>query len=75
MKQFHEAIKAYIEIEIETLRKLNVDTINDALNLLLETQKALRQVYIFGNGGSSATASHFKNDFGKGISEFITIQI
>ena len=29
-----------------------------------------RNIYIFGNGGSSATASHFQNDFNKGISEY-----
>jgi D-sedoheptulose 7-phosphate isomerase len=26
-------------------------------------------IYIFGNGGSAATASHFVNDFNKGVSE------
>lgn len=31
--------------------------------------KQERNIYIFGNGGSSATASHFQNDFNKGVSE------
>lgn len=68
---FKKDIRDYITLEIETLKKLDVDLINDALNLLLETAKAHKRVYIFGNGGSSATASHIANDFGKGISEYI----
>lgn len=61
----------YINYEIETLRKLDVNAINEAMNLLLETRKKKGRIYIFGNGGSSSTASHFQNDFNKGISEHI----
>lgn len=64
----HE-IRAYIECEINTVRQLDVDAINDALNLLEATREAGGHIYIFGNGGSAATASHFQNDFNKGISE------
>ncbi len=28
-------------------------------------------MYVFGNGGSAATASHMQNDFNKGVSEWI----
>ena len=69
--EFQNDIKRYIACEIETLQKLDVEAINDALNLLMETQKNHKRIYIFGNGGSSATASHFQNDFGKGVSEWI----
>lgn len=68
---FKNNIKNYIACEIETLQKLDVFAINDALNLLMETAKNHKRIYIFGNGGSSATASHFQNDFGKGISEYV----
>ena len=64
-------IKDYISYEIETLNKIDIDAINDALNLLMKTAKKHKRIYVFGNGGSSATASHFQNDFGKGISEYI----
>lgn len=37
----------------------------------METAKNHKRIYIFGNGGSSATASHFQNDFGKGVSEYV----
>lgn len=69
MNNYKNEIKAYIEHEIETLQKLDVEAINDAMNLLLETMENGNTVYVFGNGGSSATASHFQNDFNKGVSE------
>lgn len=68
---YEQDIKAYIACEIETLQKLDIVAINEALNLLMETAKAHKRIYIFGNGGSSATASHFQNDFGKGVSEYV----
>lgn len=69
MKDYRKEIAAYIDHEVETLRALDKDAINDALNLLLETMEKGNTVFVFGNGGSSATASHFQNDFNKGVSE------
>ena len=66
---FKNEIGTYLEHEIETLRALDVEAINVALNLLLEAFENGNTIYIFGNGGSSATASHFQNDFNKGVSE------
>lgn len=66
---YQEEIKDYIRLEIEILGKLDVEAINDAMNLLYDTMQKESNIYIFGNGGSSATASHFQNDFNKGISE------
>lgn len=62
-------IKDYIRLEREILEKMDIEAINDALNLLHDTMQKEGTIYIFGNGGSSATASHFQNDFNKGISE------
>lgn len=69
MINYTEQIQDYLAKEIEILKKLDVNAINTALNLLLETMETGSTVYIFGNGGSSATASHFQNDFNKGVSE------
>ena len=69
MINYTEQIRDYLAKEIEILNKLDVNAINAALNLLLETMETGSTVYIFGNGGSSATASHFQNDFNKGVSE------
>lgn len=68
---YQNEIKDYIKNEIETLEKLDVEQINAALNLLRETQENGNTVYVFGNGGSSSTASHFQNDFNKGVSEHL----
>ena len=64
-------IKDYISLEIETLKKLNVEDINKAMNLMDDTRKAGGTIFVFGNGGSSATASHYQNDFNKGVSEYL----
>ncbi|MCI8466464.1 MAG: SIS domain-containing protein [Lachnospiraceae bacterium] len=69
--EFQNSIRDYIAYEIEILQKLNVEAINETLNLLLEAQKNHNKIYVFGNGGSSATASHFQNDFGKSVSEYV----
>ena len=66
-------IKDYIALEIEILKKLDVEQINAALNLLNETREKKGRIYICGNGGSAATASHFQNDFNKGVSEYIDV--
>lgn len=67
-------VKEYIAREIEVLQALDADAISDALNLLEETRLRGGTIYIFGNGGSAATASHFQNDFNKGISEHTDIK-
>ena len=69
MKNYTNEITAYLEQEIMVLRSLDTEAINRALNLLLETFERGNTVFVFGNGGSSATASHFQNDFNKGVSE------
>lgn len=66
-------IQNYIALEIEILNKLDVEQINAALNLLNETRQRKGRIYICGNGGSAATASHFQNDFNKGVSEYIEV--
>lgn len=64
-------IKDYIDLERSILEKLDVNEIDRALNLLVETLNNEGTIYIFGNGGSSSTASHFVNDFNKGVSEHL----
>lgn len=69
MKDYTREIKVYLEHEIATLQALDVTAINEALNLLLTAFEGGNTVFVFGNGGSSATASHYQNDFNKGVSE------
>lgn len=47
---------------------LDRDQINDVMNTLLKAYENENTIYIFGNGGSASTASHFVCDFNKGVS-------
>ena len=69
MRDYTGEIQDYLAHEVGTIQALDVESINSALNLLEEAFEQESTVYIFGNGGSSATASHFQNDFNKGVSE------
>jgi D-sedoheptulose 7-phosphate isomerase len=51
-----------------TLDKMNIQQINTVMHKLIEVYQRGGFIYIFGNGGSAATASHFVNDFNKGVS-------
>lgn len=67
---YSDLINEYIQNEIETLKKIDTECVSDAVTALVEALNAERTIYIFGNGGSAATASHFQGDFNKGISEY-----
>lgn len=71
MNNYIEDIKAYIELEKEAIDKIDIEAINSAMNMIIEAYEGKHTIYIFGNGGSAATASHFQNDFNKGISEYV----
>jgi D-sedoheptulose 7-phosphate isomerase len=52
----------------ETLKKLDIQVIEQFVDALLQARDTENTVFIFGNGGSAATASHVTGDFLKGIS-------
>ena len=64
-------IKAYVELETRALQNLDTSEINELLDALDEARRRGATVYIMRNGGSAATASHFANDFNKGVSEHL----
>ena len=64
-------IKNYIDLEISVLQKLDREEISALMNELEETRLHGATVYIMGNGGSGATASHFANDFNQGLSQHL----
>lgn len=65
---YRNEIDNYIKREIEVLNKLDIESINDVINELEDARERNADIYIFGNGGSAATASHFCCDFNKGVS-------
>lgn len=68
MKNYESDIKKYYKELAETMKKLDYAEISKAMNALVECYENGGTVYVFGNGGSSATASHMVCDFNKGVS-------
>lgn len=56
----------YFEILKRNLDNINREKIEKIVDLLFQAWKNEQQVFIIGNGGSAATASHFACDLGKG---------
>ena len=59
-------IKQYVEELKATLDRLPGESIQDVIGVLHYARLHDKQVFILGNGGSAATASHFACDLGKG---------
>jgi D-sedoheptulose 7-phosphate isomerase len=63
-----EAISAYLTEMQSTLSNLPIDSIERVVRLLREARSHKKRVFLFGNGGSAATASHLACDLAKGTS-------
>ena len=68
---YTEELKKYLELEIKVIESLNLEDINKVMNVLEEARLNNKRIFICGNGGSAATASHFAGDFNKGLSEIL----
>jgi D-sedoheptulose 7-phosphate isomerase len=53
---------------IDTLNRLDRAGLNLFIEKILSTYRAGKTIFVFGNGGSGDTASHFCGDFNKGVS-------
>lgn len=67
---YKEKIRNYFEELKRVIDTVNLDDMNTFMNMLEETRKAGRRVFICGNGGSGATASHFTCDYIKGVNYY-----
>jgi len=61
-----QTIKDYLSQVTDTLSQLLVDRIAKVVEVLSEARDRGSRIFIFGNGGSAATASHFAGDLTKG---------
>ena len=66
MKQW---ISDYIKAQKAALDSIPVEAVAELIELLRQALKEDRQIFVFGNGGSAANASHFMTDLGKGASD------
>lgn len=62
MKEFLETYRRALFPAVEAIDPAEFEK---AIDLLVQTYRADRQVFVMGNGGSAATANHFVCDFGK----------
>jgi D-sedoheptulose 7-phosphate isomerase len=61
-------IKAYKQKCLSVLETISEDALASLIELLQTGRQEGRRIFICGNGGSAATASHFATDLGKGAS-------
>lgn len=59
----------YLQIQRDVLATIDVEKIWQIVEVLRAAHEAGKQVFVFGNGGNAASASHFATDLGKGASD------
>jgi D-sedoheptulose 7-phosphate isomerase len=65
MGMYESMMNAYKEELIAEIEAISAADFEQCVDLLLETYRQDKQVFVMGNGGSAATANHFACDFGK----------
>jgi D-sedoheptulose 7-phosphate isomerase len=66
MKKF---LTDYIAKQKQTLDTISLEKVSEIVNVFKEALNNDQQIFVFGNGGSAANASHFVTDLGKGSSD------
>lgn len=67
--QMKQWISDYIAAQKAAHDSIPIEAVAELIELLRTTLKEDRQIFVFGNGGSAANASHFMTDLGKGASD------
>lgn len=62
-REYLKRFKAATVAAVEQIREEDIEAL---IQLLDCARKENRQIFVIGNGGSAATATHFANDLGKG---------
>jgi len=60
------AVNMYFGDMVDAITRLPLSTIERIVEVLMRAYEGRRMIYLFGNGGSAALASHFACDLGKG---------
>src|SRR5512135_2152185 len=59
-------VSSYFDCLSQIAKRLSFETMDRIVNVLLDAYHFERMIYLFGNGGSAALASHFACDLSKG---------
>ena len=62
-------ITDYLRQQKTTMDSIPVGAVDQLIRQFRQALQADRQIFVFGNGGSAANASHFVTDLGKGASD------
>jgi D-sedoheptulose 7-phosphate isomerase len=60
------SVESYFQLLSRTAGQLPFDAIEEVASTLVQAYESERTIYLFGNGGSAALASHIACDLGKG---------
>lgn len=63
-----QQINSFFNRVIDTLNRFNRQDLQNVIDRIITTYLEDGIIYVFGNGGSASTASHFCGDFIKGVS-------
>lgn len=69
MKIMRDYFAQYLAAQKAALDSIPTHAVSQIVEKLRETLHNNRQLFVFGNGGSAANASHFVTDLGKGSSD------
>ena len=62
-------INEYIKLQKQTLSALPTEKISEVISIFKSALDQDKNIFVFGNGGCAANASHFVTDLGKGSSD------
>jgi D-sedoheptulose 7-phosphate isomerase len=63
--EMRKLMDAYEEELVRAVRVIDADRLDQAVSILTQIYHGDGQIFVFGNGGSAASANHFACDFGK----------
>ncbi len=63
----------YVARQQSVLAAIDLDAVARVVDVLRSAHHEGRQVFVFGNGGNAASASHFATDLGKGASDMLNM--
>lgn len=64
-------INQYLDAEVKLIRSLPTDKITALIDIFEKAHSRDSQIFLFGNGGNAASASHLACDLGKGASDVL----
>ena len=70
--RMNDWITAYIEAQKTALDSIPTHKVAECIQVLQKAWQKDKKIFVFGNGGSAANASHFVTDLGKGSSDMMS---